>query len=822
MASRLFRLGRACYRHKWVVILIWVAIMASMATAAATLQKGFQEQFAIPGTPSDDAAVLLMKNFPEQKNPLDEAGVTVVFAAPPGHTLAEQPYRDAVQQVVDQLEETVPGLEPGQRFGNPVTLDPQLRSYVVEQSTAAGLPEETAKADAANISVLSPDGRIGYLEFSLDVPTASDITDTQRDTIQAALDAGTAAGVQTEAGGAAYGEPLDIKSTSEIVGLAVAFIVLIFTFGSVVAAGLPLVSAVLGIGLGSTAVILATRFVVLNNTTPVLAVMLGLAVGIDYALFILSRFRTEYRRMPRDEAAGMAVGTAGSAVVFAGLTVVIALVTLSVVNIPFLTYMGLSAAFTVAVAVLVSLTLVPALLAVAGRYAFGVKIPGVGGNPLRGTAGGTSPAPAPEARRSKGRAWVRFVHRYPALILTIVVVGLGALTLPVGHLQLSLPSDNLSEKGTTQRASADLLREGFGIGQSSPFLVVVDAHDVNPAAESLAPLIAAQNPTGEEETRAAAAQASFLQVVQAFSTNADVKHVQIIAPSADGKAAQLLLTPRTGPHDPATTELLRTLRAQQSALEAATGVTLGITGLTPIQQDVTNKLSHAMPIYLGIVVGLAVLLLLIIFRSIMVPLVAGFGFLLSVGAAFGTTVLFWQDGLWNIVGTPGPLISFMPIFLIGVTFGLAMDYQMFLVSRMREQYVHGRKKGVPPGYNLVETSVIEGFTLGSRVVTSAALIMIAVFVAFIDQTLPFVKIFGFALGVGVLFDAFFIRMGLVPASMFLLGRATWWIPRWLDRLLPTLDVEGAALEAEWERRHQARAAEQEQALADLTLDAERD
>ncbi|APT83830.1 MMPL family transporter [Corynebacterium aquilae] len=806
MATVLFRLGRNCYRHKWLVIIAWALVMASMGGAAATLQKGFSENFAIPGTPSEEAVNLLLKNFPDQKNPVDDAGVTVVFAAPPGKRLADEPYMSDVNQVIQQLEDTVPGITDTLRFGNPVTVDEKLRDMVISQSTEAGLPESTARADAANVSVLSPDGRIGYTTFSLDVPTASEVTEEQREAIQKALDKGNELGVQTEAGGAAFGEPIDIKSTSEVVGLGVAFIVLIFTFGSVVAAGLPLVSAVLGVGIGSTAIVLATRFAALNNTTPVLAVMLGLAVGIDYALFILSRYRTEYRRMPRDEAAGMAVGTAGSAVVFAGLTVIIALVTLSIVRIPFLTYMGLAAAFTVLVAVMVALTLIPALLAVAGKYAFGVKIPGTGGNRLRRTVrDGAQPAPQ---RRSKGRAWARFIHRYPALVFTVVVLGLGALTLPAGHLQLSLPSDNLSEKGTTQRASADLMREGFGIGTSSPFLVVVDAHDVNPRAEALEPLVKAQREEAERagepfDAKQAAAQASFMYTVQNLSTNADVKHVQIVDASADGQAAQLLLTPRTGPHDPATTQLLGSLRAQERHIQQATGITLGITGLTPIQQDVTNKLSDAMPIYLAIVVGLAVLLLLIIFRSIMVPLVAGFGFLLSVGAAFGVTVLFWQDGLWGIVQTPGPLISFMPIFLIGVTFGLAMDYQMFLVSRMREQYVLGRKKGIAPGYNLVESSIIEGFTLGSRVVTSAALIMIAVFVAFIDQPLPFIKIFGFALGAGVLFDAFFIRMGLVPASMFLLGRATWWIPRWLERILPTLDVEGAALEAAWERKHRA-------------------
>ena len=299
----------------------------------------------------------------------------------------------------------------------------------------------------------------------------------------------------------------------------------------------------------------------------------------------------------------------------------------------------------------------------------------------------------------------------------------------------------------------------------------------------------------------------------------DVKHAQLVAANEKVTAAQLMLTPNSGPADEATSKLMSSLRAQEAEIEYSTGVNIGITGLTPIQRDVTQRLSDAMPLYLAVVVGLAIFLLLLIFRSIMVPLIAGLGFLLSVGAAFGTTVLFWQEGLGGFVNTPGPLISFMPIFLIGVTFGLAMDYQVFLVSRMREYYAHHR--GIPtPGskYNAVEESVIEGYTLGSRVVTSAALIMIAVFIAFIDQPLPFIQVFGFALGMGVLFDAFFIRMGLIPASMFLLGRATWWIPRWLDRILPTLDIEGTKLEKQWE---QYREQEERDAEPDYDLVPER-
>ncbi|AZA14619.1 MMPL family transporter [Corynebacterium choanae] len=805
MAHWLYQLGRFSYRRKWTVIVAWVLLLAGVGGASAAFEKGFNDVFSIPGTPSEDASYLVEKNFPEQKNPLLVAGVTVVFAAPDGHRLDEPTYFEAVDAVVHRLEQ-VPGFVPDQRFGNPVLVNPALRKTIIEQETSMGLPRETAEADAANIAVLSPDGRIGFTSFELDAPNSMAVTDEQRAAIRDAMNYGRDAGLIVETGGSGFGDPIEIRSTSEAIGLAVAFIVLIFTFGSVVAAGLPLVTAVVGIGLGSLSIVLATAVVDLNNVTPVLAVMLGLAVGIDYALFIVSRFRTEYRKYPRDVAVGIACGTAGSAVVFAGLTVIIALAALALVRIPFLTYMGLAAAFTVAIAVAVALTLLPALIGLCGKFVFGVKIPGIAGNPrprdLDGDETDEQAQAREDARVKKGQRWARFVHRYPALVMAFVVLGLGALSLPALDLEMALPSDSTQETTTTQRRSADLLAEGFGPGVNAPFLVVVDAHGVDTQAPAIAPLvdgaieagIAANAPLSSTQVTQAAAGFAFARVLQLFGTNPDVQHIQIIGISTDGMAAQMLLTPRTGPADPETTTVLGSLRYAQEELVKTTGVRMGITGLTPIQADITETLANAMPAYLGVVVGLAILLLLIVFRSVMVPLIAGLGFLLSVGAAFGLTVLFWQEGLWGVVNTPAPIISFMPIFLIGVTFGLAMDYQVFLVSRMREHYAATKDRPRSnPAYNAVEESVIEGFSMGSRVVTAAALIMISVFVAFISQPLPFIKIFGFALAVGVFCDAFLVRMGLVPATMFLLGRATWWIPKWLDRLLPRIDIEGEAL-----------------------------
>ncbi|QGU03536.1 MMPL family transporter [Corynebacterium comes] len=817
MAKFLFKLGRWSFHHKWIVILLWLVTLAGVAGAAMTFQKPFSNQFSIGGTPSIDATYTLVEKFPEGGNPVNAAGVNVVFAAPEGQTLSEPQNSAAIDRVVGHIEDNLPDLTGTERFGNPVEVSPALQESVISMMTEQGLPEETARADADNLRMLSEDGRIGYTTFTIDVASSMDVTDEHRRIVNDAMDLGRDAGIGVEAGGAGFGDPIEIKTSSEIIGLAIAFVVLIFTFGSLLAAGLPVLTAVIGVGIGALAIMIATAFVELNNITPVLAVMIGLAVGIDYALFILSRYRVERERMAADEAAGMAVGTAGSAVVFAGATVIIALAALVIVNIEFLTAMGLSAAFTVFVAVLVALTFIPALLGILGDRTFAGRVPGVAGNrPKKHIREGRPRSQRP----TMGNRWIHFVRRAPGLVMAVVVLSLGAMSYPVLNMELSLPSDSTSNLDTTQRKSADLMAEGFGEGVNAPFLVIVDGDDINVDAPALQPLILAQESMATEDApvdrRQAAVTSSFLYTVGQLKNVGGVKHAQLIGMNADTNAAQILVTPQTGPDDQYTAQVSHALREQAVQISDATGAEIGLTGLTAVQMDITERLSGAMPVYLAIVVGLAILLLLGVFRSVMVPVVAGLGFLLSVGAAFGITVLVWQEGLWGLVNTPAPLISFMPIFLIGVTFGLAMDYQVFLVTRIREHYISMRvKERADPDsdtpravskLDAVEQATIIGFTNGARVVTAAALIMIAVFAAFIDQPLPFIQIFGFALGAGVLFDAFFIRMALVPATMFLMGNATWWIPRWLNRLIPRMDIEGTALEKEWEARH---AAEQE-------------
>ncbi|MCF4005674.1 MMPL family transporter [Corynebacterium uropygiale] len=793
MARVLYTVGRWSFLHAWWVLSTWVVILLTVAGLALGLHKPLSSQFSVSGTPSINATKMLVEQFPNQENPVTASSVTVVFEAPEGHTLSEPETHAAVDRTIDALRTGLgDSITDTQRFGNPVDVDQRLTGQIHSMYGSFGLPEETANEDAQTVRTLSDDGRIGYTSFSIDAGDSMVVTKDQRAIINDAMDQARDAGVRVEAAGSGFGEEIAIEPMSEIIGLAVAFLVLLFTFGSLVASGLPIITAVIGVGIGVLAILLTTAYVDLNNVTPTLSIMIGLAVGIDYSLFVLSRYRSERENHPDDVAAGLAVGTAGSAVVFAGVTVIVALAALSVAGIGFLTAMGLLAALTVLITVLVTLTLTPALLGLCGKKAFAGKVPGVAGNPWRRCRRHTP-------RRTLGSLWVRGVHRVPGLAIGVVILALGALSLPLFHLQMALPSDATANHGTTQREAADLMAEGFGPGVNAPLLLVVDAAHANPDSPALAPYVNAQRAKAESEgtefdAQKAATLSSFLYTVDSIDGMSTVKNAQLTGVNEGQTAAQILITPYTGPGDPATVDLSDSLRARTHEIEDAAGIRVGMTGLTAVQMDITEELAAAMPVYLSIVVGLAIVLLILVFRSITVPIVAGLGFLLSVGAAFGATILFWQDGLWGIVGTPGPLVSFMPIFLIGVTFGLAMDYQVFLVTRMREHWIHsGGQASGRTNYNAVEESVIFGFTLGARVVTAAAIIMIAVFVAFIGQPLPFIKVFGFALGAGVLFDAFFIRMTLVPAAMFLLGRSTWWMPRWLDRILPRLDVEGSAL-----------------------------
>ncbi|WP_055696183.1 MMPL family transporter, partial [Streptomyces prasinopilosus] len=532
---------------------------------------------------------------------------------------------------------------------------------------------------------------------------------------------------------------------------------------SLVAAGLPLLTALIGVGIGVAGITALASTLELGSTTSILATMIGLAVGIDYALFIVSRYRAELAEgREREDAAGRAVGTAGSAVVFAGLTVVIALVGLSVVNIPMLTKMGIAAAGTVAIAVLIALTMIPALLGYAGRR---VRPAGEKGR-WRGRGEkeeGNGPAPEKARHQNLGTRWARFVVRRPVAVLLLGVVGLGVAAVPASSLELGLPDDGSQPTSTTQRRAYDLLSEGFGPGSNGPLVVVVDAR-------------------GSDDP-----DTVFQRTGDAVKALDDVVSVSPAAPNKTGDTATITVVPDSKPSSAATEDLVHDIRDAGADIRADTGADVLVTGATAMNIDVSQKLDDALVPYLTLVVGLAFLLLIVVFRSVLVPLKAALGFLLSVMAALGAVVAVfqwgWLSGLLGVEET-GPVMSMMPIFMVGVVFGLAMDYEVFLVTRMREAHVHGEKP---------DEAVVTGFRHGARVVSAAAVIMMAVFAGFIGSGESMVKMIGFGLAVAVFFDAFVVRMAIVPAVLALLGEKAWWLPKWLDRALPNVDVEGEGL-----------------------------
>jgi RND superfamily putative drug exporter len=721
VATLLYKLGRLAFRRRHFVALIWVALLTLAGVGAASAPPAGNTSFSIPGTEAQKAFDLLEQRFPGQS--ADGATARVVFKAPGGEKMTDAENKATV-------EKTVADLSDGS--------------------------EVASVADPYQGKAVSKDGTIAYASVKYDV-SGMELEESTKDALEAAAQQARDAGLTVEIGGDALSAAPHTGAT-EVIGIAVAAVVLVITFGSLVAAGLPLLTALIGVGIGVSSITALAGVLDLGSTTSILAMMIGLAVGIDYALFIVSRYRAELAEgREREEAAGRAVGTAGSAVVFAGLTVVIALVGLAVVNIPMLTKMGVAAAGTVAIAVLIALTMVPALLGYAGR-----RVKPAGARRGRRGTGDTAPKPA---KANMGTRWASFVVRRPLAVLLLGVIGLGAAAIPATSLELGLPDDGSQPTDTTQRRAYDLLSEGFGPGFNGPLMVVVDAK-------------------GSDDP-----QAAFTAVSDGIKDLKDVVTVTPPAPNKAGDTATITVVPDSKPSSVATEDLVHAIRDAGADVRADTGAETLVTGSTAMNIDVSQKLNDALIPYLVLVVGLAFLLLIVVFRSILVPLKAALGFLLSVLAALGAVVAVfqwgWLSGLMGVEET-GPVMSMMPIFMVGVVFGLAMDYEVFLVTRMREAYVHGESPS---------QAIVTGFKHGARVVTAAAVIMMAVFAGFIGSSESMVKMIGFGLAIAVLFDAFVVRMALVPAVLALLGKRAWWLPKWLDRALPNVDVEGEGLKA---------------------------
>ncbi|MDG9719447.1 MMPL family transporter [Streptomyces sp. DH24] len=743
MATFLYKLGRLAFRRRHFVALIWVALLTLAGAGAASAPAAGSSSFSIPGTEAQKAFDLLEERFPGMS--ADGATARVVFKAPDGEKMTDADNKATVRKAVEEL--------------------------------GAG-SEVASVADPYQGRAVSKDGTIAYASVSYKV-SGMELQDASKEALEEAAQDAREAGLTVEIGGDALQTVPETGST-EIIGIAVAAVVLVVTFGSLVAAGLPLLTALIGVGIGVSTITALANALDLGTTTSTLAMMIGLAVGIDYALFIVSRYRAELAEgREREEAAGRAVGTAGSAVVFAGLTVVIALVGLAVVNIPMLTKMGVAAAGTVVIAVLIALTMIPALLGYAGRRVMpaGRKSRLLGGGradraAAKAAPGGEPAAPgagAGPAKPNLGTRWAGFVVRRPVAVLLLGVLGLGAAAVPATSLELGLPDDGSQPTSTTQRRAYDLLSEGFGAGFNGPLMVVVDARASDDA------------------------QAAFTEVSDEIKGLKDVVTVTPPAPNKAGDTATITVVPDAKPSSATTEELVHAIRDAGTGIEAGTEADVLVTGSTAMNIDVSQKLNDALLPYLALVVGLAFLLLIVVFRSVLVPLKAAVGFLLSVLAALGAVVAVfqwgWLAGLLGVEET-GPVMSMMPIFMVGVVFGLAMDYEVFLVTRMREAYVHGEKPS---------QAVVTGFQHGARVVTAAAVIMMAVFAGFIGSSESMVKMIGFGLAIAVFFDAFVVRMALVPAVLALLGKKAWWLPKWLDRALPNVDVEGEGLRTAGER-----------------------
>ncbi|WP_230685184.1 MMPL family transporter [Cellulomonas sp. JZ18] len=569
------------------------------------------------------------------------------------------------------------------------------------------------------------------------------------------LDAALPEGYEATIGGQLYAQEFPGLTVTEALGVLVAFVVLLFTLGSFAAAGMPLVNALVGVGLSTVLVFLATAVTPITSTTPLLSLMLGLAVGIDYALFIVSRHREQLGAgLATEESAARANATAGSAVIFAGLTVMIALVGLGVAGIPFLTTMGVAGAVAVGIAVLVSITLVPALLGVAGERL----------RPRPRRRGRQAGLPAHHNRFFAG--WVRLATARPWVTVVLTMGGLVALALPALDLRLALPDAGVQPESSSTRVTYDRVSEHFGAGANGPLVVTGS-------------IVTSDDPLG--------LMADVADELRALPGVADVP---LATPNASLDTGIVQVVPETGPTDEATADLVHRIRDMRDEIRAEHGFDLSVTGFTAVGIDVSAKLGAALLPFAVFVVGLSLVLLTMVFRSVAVPLKATLGYLLSVAAAFGVVTSVFEHGVLADalhVSRLGPVISFMPIVLMGVLFGLAMDYEVFLVSRVREDYVHSGD---------ARRSIATGFLGSAKVVTAAAVIMVAVFFAFVPEGDVNIKPIALGLAVGVAVDAFVVRMTLVPAVLQLLGEKAWWMPRWLDRALPSFDVEGEALHRE--------------------------
>jgi RND superfamily putative drug exporter len=719
MSNYLYRLAHVAFRRRRLVLAIWLA--AAIAAIALGVASGGKtnDSFTIPGTEAQNAANVLSTKLPA----FSGGQSTIVFATTHGNArVSAAADQSAIETALDKVK---------------------------------AIPQVSSVVDPFAVKLVSPSGQIalGQVQWSAK-PT--DVKQANLTAVKDAMNPLQADGVQVEYEGSVYpGWNPPLSEVPELTGLGVAFVILMITFAAFAAAGMPILGAVIGVVITLMGITALASVVTIASASTTVALMLGLSCGIDYGLFILSRHRSNLLNgMTPEESVPLAMGTAGSSVVFAALTVIIALCGLTVVGIPFLTVMGLAAASAVAVALLIALTLVPAMLGFAGnRVATFARLPLLGARAER-----SARRAAADPDRAAGAGWARFVVRHRISVLIGGVALLGVLTIPALHIHLGLPSGASQSTSTTQRQAYDLTTEGFGAGFNGPLLIVAQ-HVESPA-----------------DTQ---------QMAAALTKMPDVAQVTPVV--AQNGISLIRVTPKSGPNDPATATLVHTLRNDRASIEGRTGAHILVGGTTASNIDVSAKLSSALPIFLLVVIGLAFLLLTFAFRTILVPITSILGFLLSMAGALGAQVAMFQWG-WgqHIFGiTPSETVSFLPIIMLAIIFGLSSDYEVFVVSRIKEDYT---KNGD------ARRAVQRGVGVSGRVVTAAALIMFSIFVSFMLTNDPTIKAIGFSFATGVFLDAFVVRLTLVPAVMAIIGSKLWYHPRWFAKYVPDPDIEGQRLE----------------------------
>jgi RND superfamily putative drug exporter len=817
MAELLYRIGRFSTRRHWTVIGAWLAVLVLTGVTYASFAGALSSSISLPDTPTTRVSGQLERDFEGTGG----GNGTVVVESTDGSALTDDQQRevldlfdriaavdgvdevtdpfatqqrvdDGAAQVADGREQLNEGLAKlteaqGQIDGGRAALEEQRRQArangtladvraqldAAEQQLDEGqaeLDRQRAKVDeelpqleqgetltqlSSGYRTVSEDGSaaVANVVFAVAINEVSVETKTEIEDLLADADID----------GVALYPSQDIAQTvpsilgpGEVAGVVIAAIVLFLMLGTVIGASLPLVTALLGVGVASLASLSFSGLVEFVSVTPVLGVMLGLAVGIDYSLFIINRHRRQLKQgIELSESIGLANGTSGNAVVFAGVTVIVALLALNVTGVPFLGLMGTVGAVAVLVAILMAITLTPAVLSLVGQRILKRR-------ERSGIAAGTTydddAITARDEPMSNARAWT---------VLGLGIVALLVVAAPATQMRLGLPDGSTQPPDSAAYQAYEVQAEKFGDGSNGPLLVVADLP--GPVAED--------EVTAEQATIGA-------QIGRAWNVDAVVP----IGASKDRSALAFQVVPDGSPTDESTAELVQNLRS--STLTTASGgeATLGVAGNASAGIDISDQLSSVLPVYLVLVVGLSMLILVLVFRSILVPLTATLGFVLSLLAAFGGITAIFQIGFLSElfgVHAPGPVLSFLPIIATGILFGLAMDYQLFLVSGMREAHAHGAPARV---------AVQHGLRAGRSVVTAAAIIMISVFAGFIFSHDATIKPIGFGLAFGVLLDAFVVRMLLIPAAMHLLGESAWWLPKWLDRILPDVDVEGARLE----------------------------